>query len=75
MDQDRRTDTTAGPEVYAPYGPLYLYCVLSLFCKYLHIGRSLVVADQDLDGGIAKAREVRLIDALMRMITGMHVTM
>jgi len=51
VDQASRMDPAAGPGVYAPYGPLYMYTLVSLYCTYQHIGGSLVVPEVHLHEG------------------------
>jgi hypothetical protein len=61
VDQASRMDPAAGPGVYAPYGPLYMYTLVSLYCTYQHIGGSLVVPEVHLHEGRETACKVVLM--------------
>ena len=45
----------------APYGPLYMYTLVSLYCTYQHIGGSLVVPEVHLHEGRETACKVVLM--------------
>jgi hypothetical protein len=74
VDQASRADPKAGPGVYAPYGPLYMYTLVTLYRTYMHMGRSLVVSEDQLHEGREQARKVVHLFMLLTvqlMIAGM----